>query len=126
MYMNTQLLTNISLEYDTRLIMTYFFLKVFAELCFSTCGNSSLGQCFEVISQKLVMRYWICMNGFATKKGQVVALFVKGHIIAKSAEISDYLHEIRFEGQLRNRFSSLDTRFIFATNYISYTEEKQL
>ena len=118
-------ITNISLEYDTRLIVTYF-LRVYAELYFSTCGNSSLGQYFEVISQNLVMRYWICMNGFATKKGQVVALFVKGHIIAKSAEISDYLHEIRFEGQLRNRFSSLDTRFIFATNYISYVEEKQL
>ena len=110
-------------KHETRIIMTYFFSRIYAELCFSTCGNSSLGQCFEVISQKLVMRYWICMNGFATKKGQVVALFVKGHIIAKSAEISDHLHEIRFEGRLRNRFSSLDTRFIFATNYISYTEE---
>ena len=48
-----------------------------------------------VVSQKHVMKYRICMNDFATKKGQVVALFVKGHIIAKPAEISDYLHEIR-------------------------------
>ena len=63
--------------------MTYFFYRNFAELCFSTWGNSSLGQCFVVVSQKHVMKYRICMNDFATKKGQVVALFVKGHIIAK-------------------------------------------
>ena len=60
---------------------------------------------------------------FCDQKRSGCCIVCKGSYHCK---ILYYLHEISFEGQLRNRFSSLDTRFIFATNYISFTEEKQL